>query len=148
MKLIYLSGKHGSNVAVQVDDADFEWLSGFKWHYNHGYAARRGGVKLQYMHRLIMGEPERLEIDHKDLDRLNCQRSNLRVATKAQNQANKPPRSRSGYKGVTFHHGAYQVIIRKEYLGRFSSKEAAKSAYDKRAKELYGDFANLSIRTP
>src|SRR5580700_9318741 len=70
-QIILTQGK----VAI-VDDWNFEWLNQFKWFAHkaeHGgwYAVRNitlsdGHRTLQKMHRAIMGDPEGMEIDHKN----------------------------------------------------------------------------------
>ena len=76
-----------------VDDADFYWLSKRKWYAKPSaytiYACRseriNGVVHTIRMHRLIMNCPDDMEIDHKDGDGLNNQRSNLEIIKKSEN---------------------------------------------------------------
>src|SRR5687767_1877850 len=67
-----------------VDDADYEWLSKMRWSYVNGYAVRNG----TNMHRLITSAPVGMDVDHIDRNRLNNQRSNLRVCTHKENMQN------------------------------------------------------------
>ena len=95
MKLIPLTkGKF-----AKVDDADFEWLSAFNWYAKNTrgpgddsgsfYAARserQGGKPVTiYMHREITKCPAGKEVDHKNRDRLDNQRDNLKNCTRKQN---------------------------------------------------------------
>lgn len=96
---------------------------------------------------MILGDPEDLQVDHKDGDYYNCTRTNLRVATASQNQANRrvQKNSTTGVKGV-FPHGnryrSYVTINRKQkWLGSFDTVEEAKAVYDEAAKEIFGEFA-------
>lgn len=77
---------------VLVDDADFEWLSQYKWYFKAGYACRyvpgsgygKKDYTEQYMHHLICGHtPARSEgnIHHKNGNRLDNRRSNLEFLT-------------------------------------------------------------------
>lgn len=93
-----------------VDQADYEWLNQWKWHVTksrkHIYAARwrtpvTNPKEIQKMHRLIMGNPEGLEVDHIDGNGLNNTRANLRICTRTQNQWNRRIiRGISKYNGV------------------------------------------------
>ena len=90
MKLIQLS----QGMATKVDDADFGWLSQWKWHAHKSrggyYATRtvRHGKQFETirMHRLIMKTPPGMETDHGDMDTLNNQRYNLENVTVSENQ--------------------------------------------------------------
>lgn len=95
-----------------VDDEDFEYLNRFKWHLNKGYATRsipdpfnKNHGKVA-MHLFILQAPIGKEIDHKNRNRLDNQKHNLRFATKSQQQMNCGKQNRkttSKYKGVFFH---------------------------------------------
>lgn len=101
MKLIPLTqGKF-----EKVDDEDFEKVSKFKWcadKHKGGmrwYAQRRIGKATQRLHQFIL--PNVKEVDHKDRDGLNNQKTNLRPSSRSQNNFNRPPRKHSSkYKGV------------------------------------------------
>lgn len=111
-----------------------------------------------YLHRIItkVGH-KKISVDHIDRDRLNNRRSNLRICSLSENLANKAARKGKRFKGVfletkrrlTKPHSSYISYIdaknaglrKREYLGRFKTAEEAARAYDKRAKELYGEFA-------
>jgi hypothetical protein len=91
--------------------------------------------------------------DHKDRDKLNNLEANLRPCNKAQNAINTDKRVglSSKYKGVTFDkatgRGKAQIGYNNNivHLGRFDSQELAAQARDKKAVELFGDFAVLNI---
>ena len=94
---------------------------------------------------------EGLEIDHINGVRDDNRIENLRLATKQQNQCNMKRNSnnKTGYKGVCINHGRgkkYRVRIRdgknKLSLGCFDNLEEAKAVYDKKARELHGEFYN------
>lgn len=139
-----------------VDDADFEWLSQWKWHYSIGYAYSKElkelGGKTLLMHRLIMNTPKGMDVDHKDLDTLNNQRSNLRNCSRSENMANQVRvESSSGYKGVTRDRARNKWKTQLMFHGknifqeRFDDKVDAAKAYDKAAIEYFGEFANLNF---
>lgn len=76
-----------------VDDADFKWLIQWKWYAKPSayiiYACRscrnNGHPITIRMHRFIMSCPADMEVDHKDGDSLNNQRSNLEIVKKSEN---------------------------------------------------------------
>lgn len=146
-------------VAV-VDDADYEWLMQWKWHFRSmGYAGRRaskeaGGRALILMHRLITNAPSGLDVDHVDGNRLNNQRSNLRLCTRAQNMRNQRKTKRlvsSQFKGVSLYKPkkwvAYIGLSRHKMhsLGYFHTELEAAHAYDAAARLHFGEFARLNF---
>src|ERR1044071_1696611 len=84
MKLIPLTQ---SKFAL-VDDSDFERIRQYKWYYNDGYAITYHKGKRIRMHRLIMNAPDGVDVDHRDTNKLNNQKSNLRLCTTTQNNRN------------------------------------------------------------
>ena len=151
MKVIPLT----KNRHAIVDDEDYQWLSRHKWHYLRvGYAARSEKGKIIYMHRVIAKTPNGMITDHIDMNGLNNTRSNLRICNKSQNGQNTKIRIQSNksskYKGVTWHKLMKRWWARIYYLGSchslgyFDTEEGAAKAYNKRASELFGKFANLN----
>jgi hypothetical protein len=141
-----------------VDDEDFEWLSQWRWHFDHkGYAIRDTQEHTIYMHRLIANIPEGLFTDHINGNGLDNRRKNLRPCNTAQNSANQRIRkdNTSGYKGVTWDTerkiwaAQCHTVGRKHiFLGRFENIEDAARAYDKKAIELHGEFARTNFNNP
>lgn len=140
-----------------VDDDDYAWLSQWKWCADSdGYAVRSGqmnGKKRNIrMHRFIMNAQPEQEIDHKDRNKVNNQRDNLRFANETQNRHNTPLSSRntSGYKGVSWYKRkkkwAAQIKIgtRVIRLGLHKSKEDAARAYNAAALEFIPEFAYIN----
>src|SRR5699024_11334021 len=66
---------------------------------------RNGMPRSISMHRQLMGFPKGKTIDHINHDKLDNRLSNLRIASYADNQANrrKLKRTSSNYKGVRYH---------------------------------------------
>lgn len=146
-----------------VDDEDFEWLNQWKWHYTkRGYATRTtwDGVKSHKvkMHREIMKlgdfSKDSFEVDHKDRDRLNNCKSNLRVCTRGQNEINKPKKigASSKYRGVCFskRDGLWIASLcinknKRAYRQTFQTEMEAALAYNEQALIHHGQFANLNI---
>jgi hypothetical protein len=140
-----------------VDADDYDWLNRYKWcvakKRHIFYAARRTNGEKISMHRVIMGATKGLLIDHKDGDGLNNRKSNLRLCTIAQNNRNSRPwqNSTSKYKGVSWSKSCrkWQARIRPNrrtiYLGLFDNEIEAAVAYDRKAEELFGEFAYLNF---
>ncbi len=120
MSTIALHRRNGSvRALVLVDPADYAWLNQWRWslstpgrkkvhHKVRPIAVRT--VRIQgkktniSMHRQIMGFPEG-QVDHKNGDTLDNRRSNLRLATNAQNRQNQHEArsdSTTGIRGVTY----------------------------------------------
>jgi hypothetical protein len=158
MKLIPLT--HGK--FAQVDDADFEQISKYKWHSitnksGNNYAICsikiNGKFKTTYMHRMILGVTEKSDwVDHKDNNGLNNRRTNIRIATPSKNQANRIPFGNSKYKGVCFNKNSklWRTEIQKDgkriTIGYFKDEKQAALAYDLKATELFGEFAYLNFK--
>jgi len=149
-----------------VDDEDFDRVNQFKWYackriktftidYYAGRSIRVNGKKIQIlMHRFIIDNNARLETDHKNSNGLDNRKSNLRVVTTNQNQMNrrKGSTSSSKFKGVyrCKRTGKYCADIQKSdirfRLGRYNTEIEAAKAYDKKALELFGEFANTNFK--
>ena len=125
-----------------VDAADAEWANQWRWHLHPGgYAARSvkvDNVKQTIMlHRALLGlkHGDPMTGDHIDRSTLNNRRSNLRLATQAQQMQNVPGRGgTSSYRGVTRRpkSGRWYAIVyvsgKKHHLGSFSTEEEAADA--------------------
>lgn len=163
MKLIQLS--MGKAYAI-VDDADFEYLNQWKWKLTGGRATRNQHIgtvgnwregkrkdKAVLMHRVIMGEPIDMEIDHINGNPLDNRKVNLRACTHQENRANtkRPVNNTSGYKGVYWHKQRSRwctqiTFMNKTYtLALFENPEEAAKEYDHVAKQLFGKYAKLNF---
>lgn len=162
------SKKNAGKYVAIVDDCDSDLLQ-FNWTIalfkNTVYAMRRPTDKEKRintkMHRVIMERmiaPLKLEkgqfVDHIDRNGLNNTRANLRIATNAQNVANRKISSNNttGVLGVYVirktkdgREFAAQIGVNgvKVYLGAFHSLEEAKAARMEAAKLYHKDFAHL-----
>jgi len=151
---------------VLIDDQDWPKMQHIVWHLDKSGAVRTaiyispGKRKNVFLHRFILGleKDDKVDVDHIDGNRLNNQRSNLRICEHHQNRANskKPISNKSGYKGVT------KVIVRgniekivymasvtfkneRVYQEYFDNVKHAARAYDIAALQYYGEFANLNF---
>lgn len=142
---------------VLVDDEDLERVLKLKWHINTiGYVVsdqrkthkgKRDG-KVVLLHRFILDFPDS-QIDHKNQNRLDNRKENLRLATKAENMMNRgaPKHSKTGIKGVIWDNTRqkYRVYAKnngKQYhIGFFDDIEEARTAYNERIESIQGEWA-------
>ena len=154
------------NKYALVDDDDYERLSKFYWKVGtikkgaYKYAVRHiyknKTSQVIFMHRDVLGmaslklSDDKLQVDHINHNGFDNRKSNLRKCTNSQNMANTKIRSnnKSGYKGVknnSHNPNKWEVALRFNktnfYIGLFDDKIEAAIAYNKKAKELWGEFA-------
>lgn len=151
-------GKFAIVDAVDADLLEYKWRA--QRSFNTYYAARSTHTTPQHterLHRTILSRILNREllssenVDHEDGNGLNCVRSNLRLATTAQNNRNQRRRSdsKSGFKGVFWQADKRKwraricVNGKNRSLGYFATPEEAHEAYCKAAKELFGEFARF-----
>lgn len=140
-----------------VDDDDYDRLMQYSWCLNaQGYAVRgyqQNGVKHQVrMHRAVIGDVcAGFEVDHINGNRLDNRRSNLRIATRAQNAANRSTTSHSStYRGVRKAKGrkvwTARICVNQKYihLGQYKTEIDAAKAYNDAAIKYFGDYARLN----
>lgn len=141
-----------------IDASDVEAVSAHRWRATNRDPAITYAISSTggWMHRFLLNPPADLEVDHRDLNRLNNRRSNLRIATVAQNRRNTPapnvPKT-TPYKGVSVAawviKNRYRAQIRCDgrirVLGYFATAEEAALAYDTAAKQYSGEFARLNF---
>lgn len=97
---IILGGKIGGSAWVSDED---DWVLPFNWSIDGSGYVQRGnpGGRPIRLHRELMGFPAGL-VDHIDRNRMNNQRTNLRVVTAAENAQNKGA-LKGKYRGVYKH---------------------------------------------
>lgn len=103
MKKIKLSGKHAVGIYeyALVDEQDFDMLNAWKWKATPvttggaKYAVRNykqdGKHKTAYMHRVVVGNPQGMDVDHRNHYTVDNQRDNLMVSTRSDNIKNRKP---------------------------------------------------------
>lgn len=141
-----------------VDDEDFEYLNQFKWfaakNGNYTYARRNirvNGKRTKiFMHQVIMNGKN---IDHANRNGCDNRRFNLRFSNKSENSMNckKQDNKSSIFKGVCLDKKSLKwrsnikINGKQKYLGNFNFEKDAALAYNKKAIEFFGEFANLNI---
>ena len=134
------------------DKDDYKLVSQYIWHI-FIYVENRNKNKVIRLHRLLFGlENSDIQVDHVNHNKLDNRRCNLRLCTNQQNRFNERKRKNktSIYKGVSWNKkyerwGSRITYNGKEYhLGYFISEQDAGLAYNKKAIELFGEFAWLN----
>lgn len=142
-----------------IDANDVPLVEGFNWQAQlrkwgvYAVRSERGVPKRGaiLMHRVILGEPKDLDVDHIDGNGLNNRKCNLRKATKSQNMHNQGVRrsNTSGFKGVSWRESRNKWVAqiclkgKVKYLGMFDTPEDAYSAYCDASQKLHGEFSKL-----
>jgi len=138
-----------------IDDADYDKVIQYKWHARvkaTGVYAVSERIPGKYLHRFLLpGVPQ---VDHRDGNGLNNSRGNLRASDNAANK--RSFRKKSIGKTSTFR-GVYWCRETNKWraqihtfgkhisLGRFFDETDAAKARDKKAKELWGEVAQLNF---
>lgn len=108
-----------------------------------------GRMKRVFLHRLIMGEPVGMQIDHIDGNPLNNRRVNLRIVTARENRWN--VRDERGYTWRPRHakwEARIKVGGKGHLLGLFTTEEDARAAYLTAKKRLHPITARGLPRLP
>lgn len=138
--------------AALVDDEDYERIAAHKWHcradryvvrWNENHSGR---IRL---HREVLGFPDARFIDHANGDPLDNRRANLRICTAADNARNSKAVAGKLIKGVQLINGRWRARIRINghltHIGSFTREWEAALAYDRAAREHFGEFACLNF---
>lgn len=149
---LYLSN---SEKYAIIDEED-KWLCQYSWHIYRGYVCRTGYLGIvngKKKHTTLRLNREILQADYgekvifKDKDKLNCKRDNLMIGSQRNvtQFKKKVAASESKYKGVRASKGGFVASIKNDghniHLGTFKKEVDAAKCYDKKAIELFSEFA-------
>ena len=159
---------HTTNGRIhKVDDEDYERVIGFPWYEDSkGYARYKktinGKRTVFFLHRVVTNAPPGQWVDHRNCDRRDSQKQNLRFASPGENAQNarKFAKGTSPYKGVSYDRKAptslcvWKSRIRKRlpnrkdllWSARFENERHAALAYDLWAHDLHGEFARPNFQ--
>ncbi len=159
MREIHLN--HGQTALV--DDGDYEILNelggwyafragkkkSYGWYAARNHQPPHGERRItMFMHSFLM---KAKGIDHRNGNKLDNRRGNLRKATNAQNLGNCKIRidNTSGFKGVSYDSNSQSWVAYiggkpRVYLGYYRTNVAAALAYNKAALIRYGKFAKVN----
>lgn len=140
-----------------VDTEDYHACCQHLWWMDPaGYAITKCDGRVLKLHNFLLGDPhDGLYVDHRDGNRLDCRRHNLRWATRGQNAANckrhDTENRTSTFKGVHRLGDSWVAQIqkdkKKQHLGSYTTELDAAHAYDAAAARLFGAFARLNFPT-
>lgn len=122
---------NNSKLKIIVDDEDYPLLSRFKWRISDtGYAMTQiTGQKHIRMHVLVFGAmPKgRFVIDHKNRNKLDNRKCNLRAVTQKENCKNREAR------GICFDRTRNKWMVRyqSKFYGRYDTVREAEKAYNR-----------------
>lgn len=153
----------GQVAIISPEDADLanlKWYAAFHNKYSEGgayLAQQKQQGKTKYLHRAVLTRMlgrellSKEQVDHINGDPLDNRRVNLRLATSAQNTANRSrhKNNKTGLKGVCFFRRDKKYVAhicvdgKRIHLGVFLTPEEAHAAYCEAAKELHGEFARF-----
>lgn len=121
------------------------------WISAQGYVVGYVNKKMIRLHRFITNADPNTDVDHKDLDKLNNLKTNLRICSHSQNCMNRPSwKDKNKPKGVSYikKSGKYQAYIKVNgkqiHLGYFTDINEAIRIRQLKETELFGEY-NLSV---
>lgn len=152
-----------NGIIALVDEEDFQIVSKYRWRFQPdrnrpdvGYAfatIERG--KSVYLHRLVMKATKEQLVDHKNRDRLDCRKQNLRCCSFSENASNRTITKLpgSGYIGVVkapldgkpYFKSIIKVDGKRVHGRRHLCPIECARDYDAMAVKYRGPFANLNF---
>lgn len=133
------------------DKEDYFKIKDYSWWYDGRYVVAHSlkndeyTTKIVRMHRVVMNirDREDISVDHKNLVRYDCRKSNLRLATDKENARNKTEYfcTYENPIGVhKIHDSRYDVFILKKLRGSRKTLNEAIKYRQELEEKIYGDF--------
>jgi len=141
-----------------LDNDTYDWLHHFKWSVTAArnkkrYARRKifhpTAQKQQfiYLHRIVSGITRELSVCFRDTNPLNLQRENLKITDGRKNEIMwGGSHGESLFTGVVWdkYYGLWKAHLNGLTIGHFAAELDAAEAYNKKAREILGDRADLN----
>ena len=141
-----------TNKQFIFDVDDYEKVSKYHWYEETNGYIRSSGQKKEdkvLLHRLVMGFPEDIVIDHINHNTFNNKKSNLRIATTSQNAMNriKSSNNTSGMSGVVWvksrNKWKSQIKFNNQliFLGEYDRFEDAEKRRKQAEEKYFGEYS-------
>jgi hypothetical protein len=146
------------NTYAIVDAEDLPLVQNELWQISRGYVARNLSQSNpnipRKMHRLICNCASDVDVDHINGNRRDNRRSNLRIATRTQNNCNKhnlSRRNKSGKTGVSWDKKLKKWVVhitvnkKTMYVGVYAELNEAVEVRRQKELDCFGTFAPLEV---
>lgn len=138
---LYRYTPHAEEIArAKIDKKDLEKVKDYKWGL-HGEGYVMSFKSNLFLHHLIIGEEENLIVDHKDHNKLNNRKSNLRPCTYQQNNRNRKAEGCWWNKENKKWRVKIGVNYKQIHLGYFIDKIDAVNVREQAKQKYFGEFA-------
>lgn len=147
---VHLAKERG--IAI-IDAEDVNRVKEYHWSLTvKGYVRGTRDGEVIYLHRLILGDLASTHTDHRNTNKLDNRKGNLRPCNNSQNLQHRglQRNNTSGYKGVSFdgRYNRWEAHIwaagKRYWLGWHRDKADAARAYNEAALYYHGEFAVLN----
>lgn len=139
-----LKAKRGAFL-VSAEDVERVLAFSRRWCFDaKGYLVAGNRTKAK-LHRVIMQAPKELHVDHRNNDRADNRRINLRIVDNSTNLLNCAPR-KGKIRGVKTNGGKFYAVLQGRHLpGAYATASDAGLAYDRALREHVGDDAHFNF---